>query len=128
VLSADGTRLLTSSASAYMTMEDGKQKLITAVPATWIFDTKTKQKIAEFPTRGMVMGMDIYPDGRRALLLESQGILRQWDLEKLEMTATTKLNNVRNLAISGDGKVAALAMQKQILLIDADTLAPIRSL
>ncbi|HEX6141691.1 MAG TPA: cytochrome D1 domain-containing protein [Geminicoccaceae bacterium] len=94
-----------------------------------ILDGDRFEPIERFPSHYALHGGPKFsPDGRFVHFASRDGWITRYDLFGLEKTAEVRAGiNTRNLAISGDGKVLAVAnyLPHTLVLLDAATLAPL---
>jgi cytochrome c5 len=94
-----------------------------------ILDGDSFEPIERFPSRYALHGGPKFsPDGRFVHFASRDGWITRYDLYGLEKTAEVRAGiNTRNLAISGDGKVLAVAnyLPHTLVLLDAASLAPL---
>lgn len=97
-----------------------------------LLDGDTFEPIHRFPTRYALHGGPKYsPDGRYVYFASRDGWISKFDIYNLKMVAEVRVAlNTRNLAVSFDGKyaIAANYLPQNLVLLDADTLKPIRVL
>jgi mono/diheme cytochrome c family protein len=97
-----------------------------------ILDGDSFEPITRFASRFALHGGPKFsPDGRFVHFASRDGWVTRYDLWSLEVTAEVRAGiNTRNLAISGDGKVLAVAnyLPHTLVMLDAETLAPLRVL
>lgn len=95
-----------------------------------ILDGDRFTPLARLPTHFAVHGGPKFsPDGRFVYLVSRDGWVSKVDLWGLKTVAEVRVSiNARNLAISGDGRVLAVAntLPKTLVLLDARTLSLLR--
>jgi DNA-binding beta-propeller fold protein YncE len=89
-----------------------------------VLDGDKLEPIARVPTRYALHGGPKFtPDGRYVFLASRDGWISKFDLWNLKIVAEIRAGiNTRNVAVSGDGKVVAVAnyLPHSIVLLDAD--------
>jgi mono/diheme cytochrome c family protein len=94
-----------------------------------ILDGDRLEPIKRFPSRFALHGGPKFsPDGRFVYFASRDGWITKYDLFGLEMVAEVRAGiNTRNVAISGDGKVLAVAnyLPHSLVLLDAGDLSPL---
>ncbi len=94
-----------------------------------IIDGDRFRRLARFESRYALHGGPKFsPDGRFVHFLSRDGWVTRYDLWSLRIVAEVRAGiNSRNLAISGDGRVLAVAnyLPTSLVLLDAETLAPL---
>ncbi len=97
-----------------------------------IIDGDRFERLARFPSHYALHGGPKFsPDGRFVHFLSRDGWVTRYDLWSLRKVAEVRAGiNSRNIAISGDGKVLAVAnyLPRNVVLLDAGTLRPLRIL
>ncbi len=95
-----------------------------------ILDGDRFEPITRFPSRFALHGGPKFsPDGRFVHFASRDGWITRYDLWGLEMVAEVRAGiNTRNIAISADGSVLAVAnyLPHSLVLLDAATLAPLK--
>lgn len=95
-----------------------------------ILDGDRLTRLARFPTPFALHGGPKFsPDGRFVHFLSRDGWLLRYDLWSLQPVAEVRAGiNSRNVAISGDGRVLAVAnyLPPTLVLLDAATLEPLQ--
>lgn len=95
-----------------------------------ILDGDRLTRLARFPTPFALHGGPKFsPDGRFVHFLSRDGWVLRYDLWSLQATAEVRAGiNSRNLAISGDGRVLAVAnyLPPTLVLLDAASLEPLK--
>ena len=94
-----------------------------------ILDGDRFEPLARFPSRFALHGGPKFsPDGRFVTFMSRDGWVTRYDLWSLQPVAEVRAGiNSRNIAISGDGRVVAVAhyLPHTLVLLDAATLAPL---
>jgi len=94
-----------------------------------ILDGDTFEPITRFPSRFALHGGPKFsPDGRFVYFASRDGWITKYDLYGLQVVAEVRAGiNARNLAISHDGRVVAVAnyLPHSLVLLDATDLAPL---
>jgi mono/diheme cytochrome c family protein len=94
-----------------------------------ILDGDRFEPIARFPSRFALHGGPKFsPDGRFVYFASRDGWISKYDLWGLQLIAEVRAGiNTRNLAISDDGRVLAVAnyLPHTLVLLDAEDLAPL---
>ena len=94
-----------------------------------ILDGDRFEPIARFPSRPTLHGGPKFsPDGRFVHFMSRDGWVTRYDLWSLRPVAEVRAGiNSRNIAISGDGRVIAVAnyLPHTLVLLDAATLEPL---
>lgn len=94
-----------------------------------ILDGDRFEPITRFPSRFALHGGPKFsPDGRFVYFASRDGWITKYDLYALEIVAEARAGiNTRNLALSHDGKVVAVAnyLPHSLVFLDAEELAPI---
>lgn len=97
-----------------------------------LLDGDVFEPIHRFPTRYALHGGPKYsPDGRYVYFASRDGWISKFDIYNLKMVTEVRVGlNTRNLAVSFDGQyaIAANYLPQNLVLLDADTLYPIRVL
>lgn len=95
-----------------------------------ILDGDKFEPIARFPSRFALHGGPKFsPDGRFVYFMSRDGWVTKYDLYALEVVAEIRAGiNSRNIALSGDGKVVAVAnyLPHSLVLLDAHDLSPMK--
>ena len=95
-----------------------------------ILDGDRFEPIARFPSRFALHGGPKFtPDGRFVYFASRDGWITKYDLHGLKVVAELRAGiNTRNLAISHDGRVVAVAnyLPHTLVLLDAGDLAPLK--
>ena len=95
-----------------------------------ILDGDRFEPIARFPSRFALHGGPKFtPDGRFVYFASRDGWITKYDLYGLQVVAEVRAGiNTRNLAISHDGRVVAVAnyLPHSLVLLDASDLRPLR--
>ena len=95
-----------------------------------ILDGDRFEAIARFPSRFALHGGPKFsPDGHYVYFASRDGWISKYDLYALQPVGEIRVGfSTRNLAISGDGKVLAVAnmLPKTLVLLDADDLSPLK--
>ena len=95
-----------------------------------ILDGDEFEPIARFPSRFALHGGPKFsPDGRFIYFMSRDGWVTKYDLYALEVVAEIRAGvNSRNIALSGDGKVVAVAnyLPHSLVLLDAHDLSPMK--
>ncbi|MEZ5933032.1 MAG: cytochrome D1 domain-containing protein [Alphaproteobacteria bacterium] len=95
-----------------------------------ILDGDSFEPITRFPSRYALHGGPKFsPDGRFVHFASRDGWITRYDLWGLETVAEVRAGiNTRNIAISADGKVLAVAnyLPHTLVLLEAATLAPLK--
>ena len=94
-----------------------------------IIDGDRFERLARFPSRYALHGGPKFsPDGRFVHFVSRDGWVTRYDLWSLQTVAEVRAGiNSRNIAISGDGRVLAVAnyLPRTLVLLDAQTLTPL---
>lgn len=94
-----------------------------------ILDGDRFEPLTRFPSRFALHGGPKFsPDGRFVTFMSRDGWVSRYDLWSLQVVAEVRAGiNSRNIAISGDGKVIAVAnyLPHTLVLLDAETLEPL---
>ncbi|MEK0085181.1 cytochrome D1 domain-containing protein [Benzoatithermus flavus] len=94
-----------------------------------ILDGDTFEPLTRFASRFALHGGPKFsPDGRFVTFMSRDGWITRYDLWSLQVVAEARAGiNSRNIAISGDGKVLAVAnyLPNTLVLLDAATLEPL---
>lgn len=94
-----------------------------------VLDGDRFEPLARFPTRFALHGGPKFsPDGRFVHLMSRDGWVTRYDLWSLQPVAEVRAGiNSRNIAISDDGRVIAVAnyLPHSLVILDAATLAPL---
>jgi hypothetical protein len=94
-----------------------------------ILDGERFEPLARFPSRFALHGGPKFsPDGRFVHFMSRDGWVTRYDLWSLQPVAEVRAGiNSRNIALSGDGRVIAVAnyLPHTLVLLDAATLAPL---
>ncbi|MGD9508239.1 MAG: cytochrome D1 domain-containing protein [Geminicoccaceae bacterium] len=94
-----------------------------------ILDGDRFEPLARFPSRFALHGGPKFsPDGRFVTLMSRDGWITRYDLWSLQPVAEVRAGiNSRNIAVSDDGRVIAVAnyLPNTLVLLDAATLAPL---
>ncbi len=95
-----------------------------------ILDGDRFEPLARFPSRFALHGGPKFsPDGRFVTFMSRDGWVTRYDLWSLQTVAEVRAGiNSRNIAISDDGQVVAVAnyLPATLVLLDAATLAPLQ--
>jgi len=95
-----------------------------------ILDGDTFEPITRFPSRFALHGGPKFsPDGRFVYFASRDGWITKYDLYGLQVVAEVRAGiNTRNLAISHDGRVVAVAnyLPHSLVLLDAKDLEPLK--
>lgn len=95
-----------------------------------ILDGDRFEPIHRFPSRFALHGGPKFtPDGRFVFFASRDGRVTKFDLYSLQVVAEIRAGlNTRNLALSGDGRVVAVAnyLPNSLVLLDAGDLAPMK--
>jgi DNA-binding beta-propeller fold protein YncE len=95
-----------------------------------ILDGDRFEPLVRFPSRfALHGGPKLSPDGRFVHLASRDGWVTRYDLWGLQTVAEVRAGiNTRNIAISADGKVIAVAnyLPHTLVMLDAATLAPLK--
>jgi mono/diheme cytochrome c family protein/DNA-binding beta-propeller fold protein YncE len=94
-----------------------------------ILDGDRFEPLTRFPSRFALHGGPKFsPDGRFVHFMSRDGWVSRYDLWSLQVVAEVRAGiNSRNIAISGDGKIIAVAnyLPNTLVLLDAATLEPL---
>lgn len=94
-----------------------------------ILDGDRFEPLARFPSRFALHGGPKFsPDGRFVTFMSRDGWVTRYDLWSLQSVAEVRAGiNSRNIALSGDGRIVAVAnyLPPSLVLLDAATLAPL---
>lgn len=97
-----------------------------------LLDGDSFEPIHRFPTRYALHGGPKYsPDGRFVYFASRDGWVSKFDIYNLKTVAEVRVAlNTRNLAVSFDGRyaIAANYLPQNLVLLDAQTLQPVRVL
>jgi WD40 repeat protein len=95
-----------------------------------ILDGGSFEPLVRFPSRFALHGGPKFtPDGRYVFFASRDGWITKYDLYGLKVVAEVRAGiNTRNLAISGDGRVLAVAnyLPHSLAILDAGDLRPLR--
>ncbi len=95
-----------------------------------VLDGDKFEPLGRFPTRFALHGGPKYsPDGRYVYFASRDGWISKFDLYNLKYVAEIRAGiNTRNLAVSGDGKVAMVAnyLPHTLVALDARDLTPLK--
>lgn len=95
-----------------------------------VLDGDRFEPLARFPSRFALHGGPKFsPDGRFVYFVSRDGWVTKYDLYALEVVVETRAGiNARNIALSGDGKVVAVAnyLPHTLVLLDAHDLSPMK--
>jgi DNA-binding beta-propeller fold protein YncE len=95
-----------------------------------ILDGDRLEPMARFPTRFALHGGPKFsPDGRFVYFMSRDGWVEKYDIWSLQKIGEVRAGvNSRNIALSADGRTIAVAnyLPKTLVLLDADTLTPLR--
>jgi mono/diheme cytochrome c family protein len=119
----DGPRFDADPLNLFVVVESGDHHVT-------ILDGDKFEPIARFPSRFALHGGPKFtPDGRFVYFMSRDGWVTKYDLNALEVVAEIRAGiNARNIAISGDGKVVAVAnyLPHSLVLLDAHDLTPLK--
>ena len=94
-----------------------------------ILDGDRFEPITRFPSRFALHGGPKFsPDGRFVYFVSRDGWISKYDLWGLELVAEVRAGiNTRNIALSHDGQVLAVAnyLPHTLVMLDADDLTPL---
>ena len=95
-----------------------------------ILDGDKLEPLSRFPTRFALHGGPKFsPDGRFVYFMSRDGWVEKYDIWSLQKIGEVRAGvNSRNIALSADGRTIAVAnyLPKTLVLLDADTLTPLR--
>ncbi|MCB1882922.1 MAG: c-type cytochrome [Geminicoccaceae bacterium] len=95
-----------------------------------VIDGDSLERIDRFPSRFALHGGPKFsPDGRFVHFASRDGWITRYDLWSLRPVAEVRAGiNTRNIAISGDGRILAVAntLPRTLVLLDAGTLEPLK--